>query len=151
MSHDLSRRDFHELALAALAGVLSGSLAGCPSAPPAAGTGAETPAASHDLALMLDEPHVCRGLNTCKNKGKSLENACAGQGTCSTVAAHGCSGQNKCKGEGGCGGFPGANTCQGKGHCSVPLQHAWDAARKNFESAMKDAGKEFGAAPAPSA
>ncbi|MFV1996134.1 MAG: hypothetical protein ACC661_11920, partial [Verrucomicrobiales bacterium] len=29
---------------------------------------------------LLNEPHVCRGLNTCKGKGQGGENTCAGQG-----------------------------------------------------------------------
>jgi hypothetical protein len=55
---------------------------------------------------------------------------------------------NQCKGQGGCGSNPGENDCKGKGGCAVPLKdHAWDVARKNFEAAMKKAGKEVGSAP----
>lgn len=155
---DLDRREFNRLAVAAFGGVVAGSLAGCQQQPPAAnsgtGAGGTTPAPGDSSAgetavsLLLVEPHVCRGLNTCKGMGASKENACAGQGTCASVEHHQCGGQNACKGQGGCGAHPGENSCKGEGHCAVPLMdHAWGPARKNFEAAMKAAGKEFGAAP----
>src|SRR5262245_2492631 len=96
MHRELSRRDFNRLTVAALGGVVAGASA---------------------LARADDEPkdekeekegekkegeeekeiHVCRGLNTCNNKGASGENDCAGQGTCSTAVEHTCGGQNDCK------------------------------------------------------
>ena len=48
----------------------------------------------------------------------------------------------------GCGEHPGENQCKGMGECAVPLSDkAWAKARKNFEAAMKKAGKKFGDAP----
>ena len=166
---DMNRRDFTRLTAAAFGGVVAGSMVGCgqPStdAPTTAGGGAEEaqPAGGEEnataetapaegetetVSLMLVEPHVCRGLNTCMNKGASGENACAGQGTCATAAAHSCAGHNECKGQGGCGGEHGTNACKGMGGCGVPLEHGWEEVRAKFEAAMKAAGKEVGAAPA---
>jgi hypothetical protein len=101
-----------------------------------------------DPALLLkDGPNVCRGLNTCKGKGKP-DHECAGQSTCATAPAITCTGNNDCKGKGGCGGYPGQNTCKGRGHCDVPLtEKTWEIARKQFEQIMKDAGRKFGEAP----
>ncbi|SFI00093.1 hypothetical protein [Planctomicrobium piriforme] len=148
MSPDLNRRDFHQFTLAAFGGMLAGSVVGCaPQPEKPVVTPAPAGAAKDEVSLLMDEPHVCRGLNMCKNQGASKENACAGQGTCASVAAHSCGGMNECKGQGGCGSNPGENTCKGMGSCHVPLEHAWEAARKNFEAAMKAAGKEVGAAP----
>lgn len=97
---------------------------------------------------LLSDPHVCRGINTCKAKGADKKNACAGQGTCATAKAHSCHGDNECKGQGGCGAKPGENACKGKGECAVPLSDgAWKKARKRFEELMKKEGKKFGDAP----
>lgn len=155
MGQDLNRRDFHQMALAAFGGMMAGSLSGCPTKPAAApaGESTEAPTPAPDgqeetTSLLLREPHVCRGLNTCKNLGASKQNECAGQGTCASVVAHACGGQNECKGQGGCGTNPGENACKGKGLCHVPLEHAWEEGRKNFEAAMTAAGKKFGPAPA---
>ena len=107
---DLSRRDFGKLTLAALAGM-------------AAGTATVALADDKTAALknpLFSDPHVCRGLNTCKGKGAGKKNACAGMGQCATAAKHGCGSQNECKGQGGCGEHPGENTCKGQGECSVP-------------------------------
>jgi hypothetical protein len=166
---DVTRREFQQLSAAAFGGVMAGALLGCqdsgtggaassspPEAAPPAATGGETSpagapagdAAASGVALLLDEPHVCRGLNTCKGKGKSGDNACAGQGTCASVVAHDCAGHNECKGQGGCGGQHGTNACKGMGGCGVPLAHGWEGVRSKFEQAMKDAGKEVGPAPA---
>lgn len=131
-----SRRDFNRLTSAALGGLLSGAVLGCT---PAGNGGAGAPVAGKEK----NDKHVCRGLNECK----TAANACAGQGQCSTVAAHGCAGHNECKGEGGCGATPGENDCKGKGGCGVPLEHAWKTARENFEKRMKAASKTFGKAP----
>lgn len=162
---ELNRRHFHQLAAAAVGGLMTGSLMGCPGdstvsreagsttnpartppEPGASGTGPEVAMTS----LLMQEKHVCRGLNLCKNQGKTKENACAGQGACATFAEHACGQQNECKGQGGCGTSPGENSCKGMGDCHVPLMdHAWGTARKNFEAAMKAAGKNVGPAPAP--
>lgn len=166
----MNRRDFHQLSLAAFGGVIAGSLAGCepksetpPAAPPSttplattegtapATTEAAAPSAgeSQPVSLLIDEPHVCRGLNSCKGKGKGGDNACAGQGTCASVE-HTCGGSNDCKGQGGCGGKEGENACKGMGGCAVPLEHSWEETRARFEKAMQAAGKTFGPAPAKS-
>ena len=165
-SPDMNRRDFTRWTAAAVGGVVAGSLAGCagnPESPaPAPGegdaggaTGAQTsgtPAeGSHDVAYLLEEPHVCRGLNTCEGKGAGGDNACAGQGTCHNANKHTCHYENECKGQGGCGEHPGQNACKGQGECAVPLgKPTWETARAAFEKAMAAAGKEVGAAPAPS-
>ena len=132
----LSRRDFSKLTAAACGGVLLGStLIG--RAADSAGQGA--PAA--------DDKHACRGLNTCKGKGKGGTNSCAGTGNCATVDAHSCKGENACKGQGG-DGHAGENSCKGKGSCEVPLKEKnWKKARKAFEAKMKEAGKTVGEAP----
>lgn len=162
---DLSRREFNRLTAAAFGGVVAGSLAGCSDGddPPATDTtDTDTTAADADTtdttdvaaepaeegSLLLGEKHVCRGLNQCKGQGAGGGNDCAGMGACATIAAHECASQNECKGQGGCGEKPGENACKTKGSCAVPLMdHAWDKARTNFEAAMKEAGKEAGAAP----
>ncbi len=162
---EMNRRDFTRLTAAAFGGVVAGSMVGCgetaTDTTPAAGAGGAAPAegsseagagategATETVNLMLEEPHVCRGLNTCKGKGAGGDNACAGQGTCATAEAHSCSGHNACKGQGGCGGEHGTNACKGMGGCGVPLEHGWEEVRAKFEAAMKAAGKEVGAAPA---
>ncbi|HVR76350.1 MAG TPA: hypothetical protein VMT52_18620 [Planctomycetota bacterium] len=146
---DLTRRDFGKLSLAALGGALAGAmLPGCtPGKDGDTGKAGDGTAASADV--LLDEPHVCRGLNACKGTDSAKGNACGGQGKCATAKAHSCKGQNECKGQGGCGENPGANACTGKGECAVPLNdEAWAKARKNFEAAMTKAGKTAGSAPA---
>jgi hypothetical protein len=157
-SPTLNRRDLTRLALAALGGLVTGALAGCGGntttagkAPPgtAPTDGARGTAAGEKLSRLLEDPHVCRGINTCKNKGKKgTTNECAGQAQCATVAAHDCNGMNDCKGEGGCGEKPGENECKGKGGCEVPLSDkTWPKARKRFEELMTKAGKKFGDPP----
>jgi hypothetical protein len=166
----LTRRDVHRLALAALGGLVTGAIAGCSGKPTGQGTGktpeakapetdpgkgktAATPGpgkeAGEPVSRLLEDPHVCRGINTCKNKGKKgTTNECAGQAHCATVAAHDCNGMNDCKGQGGCGEHPGENACKGKGGCEVPLSDkTWPKARKRFEELMTRAGKKFGEAP----
>ena len=108
--------------------------------------------AADEKKSLLEEPHVCRGLNGCKNKGgcgaTKGKNACAGQGGCATAEKHDCKGANACKGQGGCGATPGENSCKGKGSCHVPLSDsAWTKTRANFEAAAKKAGKQVGPAP----
>src|SRR5271170_3678405 len=123
---ELSRRDFQRLSLAALGGLV-------------VGVSAPRLVAAAEGKSLLDEPHVCRGLNTCKNKSGCGEtkgkNVCAGQGGCATAQRHDCKGQNTCKGQGGCGENPGENTCKTKGGCAVPLSDdAWTKARAHFEA-----------------
>jgi hypothetical protein len=100
-NNGLQRRDFHKLALASLGGIVA---AGDSAIAHDAKKKGGKPMVSVDPALLLQEPHTCRGLNTCKTKGKGGNNACAGQGACATVKAHSCMGMNDCKGQGGCGG-----------------------------------------------
>jgi len=158
---NVNRRGFAKLTMAAFGGFVTG--AGCTQSQNQDGQaqaddakkggdakkdGGDQPKISVDPALLLAEPHVCRGVNTCKGKGKG-DHQCAGQGACASVEAHSCAGQNDCKGKGGCGGYPGQNTCNAKGHCAVPLgEGTWALARKQFEQLMKDAGKKVGEAPA---
>src|SRR5919108_486442 len=138
-SASLSRRDFSRLTMAAFGGVLLGTTL--------SGSAAEKDA-KHDPALLLQDKHVCRGLNTCKGKGKGGDNSCAGMGNCAIAEAHSCKGENACKGQGGCGEYPGQNSCKGLGSCEVPLKEkTWKTARKAFEAQMKKAGKTFGDAP----
>jgi hypothetical protein len=132
---DVSRRDFGKLTLAALGGVVAGSLL----------TGRSLWA--EEKAGGADK-HLCCGLNHCKTQGASGKNDCAGQGSCATVQAHGCAGMNDCKGLGG-GDNPAGNDCKGKGGCNVPLAgDGWKKARANFEASMKTAGQKIGPAPA---
>ena len=170
-SPDMNRRDFTRWTAAAFGGAVAGSLAGCGSEPasaPADGDEAAAPEGSettepqgsgaastaegnvtYDVAYLMEEPHVCRGLNTCQGKGAGGENACAGQGTCATANEHTCHYHNECKGQGGCGENPGQNSCKGHGECAVPLSNAtWEKARAAFETAMTGAGKTVGKAPA---
>lgn len=153
MSSELNRRTFHRLSIAALGGVVSGALAGCGDppavAPPSAGKGGDKPGESN-VDIFASDVHVCRGLNTCKGKGAEGANECAGQGDCATPSTHhSCGGENECKGQGGCGETAARNSCKGQGKCHVPLMaSAWKDARSFFESEMKKANKEFGAAPA---
>lgn len=93
------------LAMAALSGLMAGSLVACsgdakPDAAPAAeAPAAEAPAAKAEApAAMADaeQPatipeHACRGLNECK-----------GQGGCHVEGGNSCTGGNECKGKGGC-------------------------------------------------
>jgi hypothetical protein len=168
---DLNRRDFTRLSLAAFGGAMAGAMTGCDSGPPtpaptATGTGATgtgtsdagttgtTPAGDGDLPegaenFLVGADHVCRGLNSCKNKDTDGDNACAGQGDCATISGT-CGGSNECKGRGGCHGKAGVNSCKGEGGCHVPLmEDAWAEVRKVFEARMKADGKGFGEAPPP--
>jgi hypothetical protein len=138
---NLSRRDFGKLSVAALAGL---SLEASPLFAADEKNSPKSP--------LLNDPHVCRGLNTCKGKGADKKNSCAGTGTCATVKSHACGGSNECKGQGGCGEKPGENACKGQGDCHVPLpKAAWKKARKRFEVLMKADNKKFGSAPAAKA
>ncbi|HUY31814.1 MAG TPA: hypothetical protein VMV69_03470 [Pirellulales bacterium] len=140
---ELSRRDFQRLSVAALGGLMAGtSLA-------RADEDEKPKKKDPKKPLLLQDPHVCRGLNaSCKGEVGGEKNDCAGKSHCATAEAHSCGGENECAGLGGCGEHPGENKCQGMGKCHVPLMDkAWDKARKNFEAAMKKANKKFGAAP----
>ncbi|MBS0203863.1 MAG: hypothetical protein JSS49_13240 [Planctomycetes bacterium] len=151
----LGRRDFHKLTVAALGGMIAGTTIGCGGGGGSEATTTTTttsPATTAGLTdaekLIIDEPHTCRGLNSCKGKGRSKDNACAGQGACASLADASCGGNNKCKGQGGCGELPGMNACEGKGGCHIPLMDsAWTTARTAFEAAMKKSGQKFGDAP----
>jgi hypothetical protein len=149
----LTRRALHRLALAALGGLTTGAVVGCGGGTTTTkGSDANKDKSDKDadaLPRLLQDPHVCRGINTCKNKGKKgSTNECAGQAHCATVKAHDCNGMNDCKGMGGCGEHPGENECKGKGGCEVPLSDkTWPKARKRFEELMAKAGKKFGDAP----
>ena len=141
---DLNRRDFHKLAAAAFGGLVAGAALAR-----ADDKKDEAKPKDDKKNPLLQEPHVCRGLNTCKGLGKGGKNDCAGMGQCSTAKAHTCGGDNDCAGLGGCGEHPGENKCKGMGDCHVPLQDdAWAKARKRFEELMTQAGKKFGDAPA---
>lgn len=136
----MNRRDFQKLTAAAFGGAVIG-------------VGLQSSLSAVELVSspLLGDPHVCRGLNTCKGKGVDKKNACAGQGDCATAEKHICNHENACKGQGGCGNSPGENSCKGRGACNVPLTNiTWPKARKRFEQLMKAAGKSFGQAPAKS-
>jgi hypothetical protein len=143
----MNRRDFHKLSMAALGGALAG--AGMARADDKKSSSDDKPKPKDPKKpALLQEPHVCRGLNTCKSKGKGGKNDCAGQGACATAKAHTCGGENDCRGLGGCGKSPGENECKGKGECHVPLaDDGWKKARTRFEAEMKKADKKFGDAP----
>ncbi len=137
-----SRRDFNKLTVAAFGGLMAGAGQVLADDKPEKDK-------DKDKNPLLVEPHVCRGLNTCKGKDPTKKNSCAGQGACTSVK-HECRGKNECKGQGGCGATPGENACKGKGSCEVPLNSsAWKRARKRYETLMKAAGKKFGPAPKP--
>lgn len=158
-SEKMPRRDFNQLTVAAMGGILAGTAAGCGTGEPAqqenaseeTTENAEAPKASGVAEdwkeIITSGKNVCRGLNTCKGH-KGGDNTCAGTGACATAEAHTCHYDNACKGEGGCGSSAGRNACKGKGECGVPLSDpAWKKARAAFEEAMKAAGKEVGEAP----
>src|SRR5688572_16995705 len=69
-SSQFSRRDFSQLTMAAIGGLCMG--AGTPGPQDTKQDSKEAKVAiSVDPALLLkDEPNVCRGLNTCKTRGK---------------------------------------------------------------------------------
>jgi hypothetical protein len=140
---DLNRREFSKLAVAAIGGLVAGLSVGPAEAKK------KPKKKNPKKPLLLQEPHICRGLNpTCKGKVKGKTHDCAGMSHGPTVKEHACKGHNACAGEGGCGEHPGENACKGEGGCAVPLKEkAWTKARKNFEVAMKKAKKKFGDAP----
>ncbi len=136
-NNDSSRRDFlNRLAIGSITGLAAG-----------VSTRLMADEAKKDTPLILQDPNVCRGLNTCKGKGKG-DHECAGMGSCATAEAHSCKGENACKGQGGCGSTAGQNACKGQGNCAVPLnEKAWKKARSAFEEAAKKAGMKVGPAP----
>ena len=140
-----SRRSFlNKLAIGSVGGLVAGTV-GCGD-DKAGGDGGDAP--KDEVAIILQDPNVCRGLNACKGKGMG-EHECAGQGSCATAEAHSCKGENVCKGQGGCGATAGQNACKSQGECAVPLsEKAWTKARAAFDSASKEAGMTVGAAPA---
>jgi hypothetical protein len=173
---ELNRRDFSKLTIAAFGGVIAGTAIGCGNGDGDDNGGGDTsdggtdgidvgsgstddtgstddgggdPVAATDDSLLLSEPHVCRGMNACMNKGQSKENACAGKGTCHTLAeGHSCHGENACKGQGGCEETAGRNACDKKGNCNVPLNpDAWKTARAALKAALEEQGKTLGDAP----
>lgn len=94
------------LALAALSGLMAGSMVACsgektPAAPETAKTAptpeaAPAPAPEAVAKTDAEQPaaipeHACKGLNECK-----------GQGGCHVEGANSCTGSNECKGKGGC-------------------------------------------------
>lgn len=100
--------------------------------------------------------HACMGLNSCRNQGRTLDNACAGQGYCSTalrydmtnpqqgeVSDHTCHVLNDCAGQGGCGLYgtaeeqsePGHNACRSLGSCATPIN------AERFSTDGKNQGK----------
>ncbi len=148
-SQELNRRTFDKLAAAALGGMLAGAGLAVAADEPK-GKDKEKP-------LMAQEPHICRGLNTCKGKGDGGKNDCAGTSECATAKAHTCGGDNDCAGLDGCNAdknIPGENKCKGQGGCAVPIgkdkADIWKKARANFEADMKKAypDKKIGEAPA---
>src|SRR5579859_6749219 len=63
--NELSRRDFARLTLAAFAGFSAGASAE-----------ADYDRAKRNENPLLSDPHVCRGLNTCRGKGSDRRNKC---------------------------------------------------------------------------
>ena len=140
---DPNRRDFTKLAAAALGGLVAGTALAQDKK-----DDKQDDKKDKTKNPFLSEPHVCRGLNTCKAKGKGEKNDCAGSSACATAKAHTCKGDNDCRGLGGCGEKPGENECKGMGECAVPLSDkAWPKARKRFEEVMEKAKKKVLPAP----
>jgi hypothetical protein len=141
----MDRRDFDRLAAAVLAGLLAGANVASAQVEK---KGKRRKKKDTRKSMWLQEPHICRGLNTCKGLGRGRKNECAGKGTCAISNFHSCHGGNDCAGLGGCGSHPGENKCKGQGACAVPLMDkTWVRARNKFEAAMTKADKEFGPAP----
>ena len=155
---NLTRRDFNKLAAAAFGGVVTGTMVGCgdtksgkSEAKTGSDAGGEGGKPDTDVAYLMNDTNVCRGLNTCKNNGKGTHD-CAGTSSCHNLKAdQSCGGENECKGRGGCKSTAGINACDGKGECAVPLKpETWTKVRAKFKAAWeaKNAGKTLGDAPA---
>jgi hypothetical protein len=130
----MSRRNFAMLTAAAAGGLMAVGV-------PSFAQGEKSKVFVDPGLLLSGDKNVCKGLNTCKGKGKG-DHDCAGKGSCATAEAHSCDGHNSCRGQGGCGGYPGQNTCKEKGHCAVPLsEDSWKLAKKQLEHLQKDAKK----------
>ena len=136
----IKRRDFNKAVLAAVAGIVAGSVTACSGDKKSPETTTkENPKTDSGMGNKASEmgleKHVCKGYNTCKGKGgcKTDSNACAGKneckgkGGCATTANHSCGGKNDCKGLGGCKSGDNScvakNSCKGKGGCHVPVIH----------------------------
>ncbi len=152
--NDMNRRNFGKLALAALGGAIAGSsLINADDKKDAKKDDKKEDKKPEKKKepLLLNEPHVCRGLNTCKGKGKGGKNECAGQGACATAKEITCKGKADCAGLGGCGEKPGENACKGQNGCAVPIkmEAGWKKARTRFEEEAKKAKPplKVGAAP----
>ena len=163
---ELNRRDFNKLTAAAFGGIVVGTVVGCggnggddgtgggdgDAGTDGTDTGDGTDGAASDTGprgAEIAANNACSGLNQCMNYGKG-EHACAGQGSCSTVEAHSCHGQNTCKYLGGCDGTAGTNECAEMGGCGVPMnpsEEAWAQARAAFEKRMMAMNKPFGDPP----
>jgi hypothetical protein len=130
---NLNRREFHTLAAAAVGGAIAGSIAGCSKKSGKSGV-VDKKSTDEKGDGKVAELHLCKGLNTCKGKGKGGKNDCKGMGSCATYKAHTCAGENDCKGQGGCQGKVGTNECKKKGSCNVPLtDDAWKEAKAAFD------------------
>src|SRR5260370_13599128 len=104
---DPSRRDFAKLAGAVMGGLLTGLGAGGLRVARAAD---ESKGKDPKKPLLLQEPHICRGLNpTCKGEVKGKKNDCAGQAYGPTVKEHTYNGHNHCPGLGASGAPPREN------------------------------------------
>jgi hypothetical protein len=148
---NVNRRDFTKLSIAAMGGMMAGSLVGCgdkksPDGETADKSGSEPPAEGggkgDDALAAWTDHHVCQGLNACEGKGKGGDNKCAGLGKCFTANEHTCHAENECKYQGGCHESVASNECKGKGECAVPLSEStWERAYKKFKADMEKAGK----------
>jgi hypothetical protein len=86
---DPNRRDFTKWAAAAMGGLLAGLSVGRVVAVAADEPKMKDP----KKPLLLQEPHICRGLNpTCKSEYKGKKNDCAGQAFGPTIKEHKCKG-----------------------------------------------------------
>src|SRR4029077_14327539 len=93
-----NRQNSYKLSMAALGSMLAGaSMAGADDKK-SSSSDDKPKAKDPKKPALLQEPHICRGLNTCKGKGKGGKNDCAGQGNCATAKAHSCGGENDCRG-----------------------------------------------------
>lgn len=120
-----------------------------------------------DTPIIVNELHLCMGLNSCKATGYSGTNNCAGMGDCATIN-HPCHTLNECKGQGGCGlfgtteefCFPSQNNCRYQGSCGSPIlssrfvtqgpnkgHSVWQLARQRFEALRAGTNPPVGTPP----